>query len=93
MPTPRTPAVPVPASACALVGPGLRAYLTPAALEALGREHGVVLPALWAVLESRGRVGAAPTEHVIGPHRIRVVGVDGTLALGVVGIDFPEQAA
>jgi hypothetical protein len=93
MATPRTTAAPVPA-ACAL-GPGLRAYLTAGALDVLGEGRRAVLPVLWSLIEAHGHAGMTPTEHDIGEHHIiRVVaGADGALVIGLVGVDFPAQAA
>jgi hypothetical protein len=76
------------AAACALE-PGLRGYLTPAALAALRAEQCAILPTVWALLDAHGRVGLAPTDHTVGTQRMRVVaGADGAVVLGVIGIDF-----
>src|SRR5262249_18811367 len=84
---------PIAPGGCVVLGPGVHCTLTAAAVALLARSSdGAVLPALWRLLEAHGRA-TAPTDHEVGPHRLRVVaGADRSLVIGVIGIDFAEAA-
>jgi hypothetical protein len=82
---------PIAPGGCIVLGPGVHCTLTAAAVALLARD-GAVLPVLWRLLEAHGRA-TAPTEHEVGPHRLRVVAdADHSLVIGVIGIDFAEAA-
>jgi hypothetical protein len=76
---------------CVCLGPNLHVTLTASTVALLAR-NGAVLPTLWRLLEAHGRA-QAPTDHEVGPHRLRVVAAaDRSLVIGVIGIDFAEAA-